>query len=84
MKFYKNNNFNICVKAYIRKQTMICQDYPNILFYKNGKYSNNKNAAYIDLDIKFKEFWLDGKPYGNKNDFTKQSWRKFVKLQAFT
>ncbi len=25
----------------------------------------------------------NGKYYGDQNDFTKKSWRKFVKIQAF-
>ena len=44
-------------------------------------YHNNKNAASISF--KYKGFYLSGIHYGNNKDFTKQSWRKFAKLQAF-
>lgn len=51
-------------------------------FYKNGKQHNNKNASYIKYK-KYKEFWLNGEFYGNKNNFTKKSWRRFVKMEIF-
>ena len=64
------------------KETMVCHDYPFILFYKNGLKHNIKNAAYIALN-QSKDFYLNGICYGNNIDFTKQSWRRFVKLQTF-
>ena len=54
----------------------------SIQFYKNGLLHNYKNAAYAFIS-KHRQFYLNGEFYGNKNDFTKQSWRKFCKLQAF-
>jgi hypothetical protein len=53
-----------------------------IRFYKNGKYHNSKNASYISNNG-YKSFYLNGKYYGKLNKFTKQSWRKFVKLKVF-
>ena len=53
-----------------------------VSFFKNGKIHNNKNAAYI-AKSGYKQFCLNDKRYGTTNHFTKQSWRKFVKLQAF-
>ena len=53
-----------------------------IEFYKNGQNHNSKNASYFNYNG-FKEFSLNGKIYGYHNTFTKSSWRKFVKLQAF-
>ncbi len=52
------------------------------MFYKNGMFHNAKNASNIILNRQ-KSFWLNNKYYGNENTFTKQSWRRFVKLQAF-
>ncbi len=51
-------------------------------FYKNGKLHNFKNAAYFG-ENKNKIFCLNGNCNGNHNDFTKKSWRKFVKMQVF-
>ena len=51
-------------------------------FFKNGELYNAKNASYVPYHG-MKIFYLDGKCYGNQDDFTKKSWRRFVKLQAF-
>jgi hypothetical protein len=51
-------------------------------YYYWFKIINNKNAAIIYCSS-YKEFSLNDKKYGNENTFTKQSWRRFVKLQAF-
>jgi hypothetical protein len=42
---------------------------------------NYKNASYIFSD--YTEFHLNGTYYGDQDDFDKESWRKFAKLQAF-
>jgi hypothetical protein len=52
-----------------------------VIFFKNGLRHNSKNAAYIAGRIP--DFWLNGIFYGSKKEFSKKSWRKFVKLQAF-
>jgi hypothetical protein len=89
MKFYiaKNNKYstsfanrNILLIIF-NKLTCVYSNQYDVEFYYNGKIHNNKNAAFISN--KYKEFRLNGKYYGNTNDFTKQSWRRFVKLQAF-
>lgn len=54
-----------------------------VWFFKNGKEHNFKNASFFDKRNKYKEFCLNDKIYGDQNDFTKQSWRRFVKLKAF-
>jgi hypothetical protein len=51
-------------------------------FYKNGKLHNAKNAAIIYY-TGYTEFRLNGQWHSINKTFTKQSWRKFVKLQAF-
>ena len=51
-------------------------------FFKNGKYNNIKNAAYIRC-TGYKGFWFKNEYYGDSFKFTKKSWRKFVKLQTF-
>jgi hypothetical protein len=64
------------------KLTAIYCDIASTFFYTNGYENNIKNASYISKND-YKEFSLNGKCYGNKYNFTKQSWRRFVKLQAF-
>jgi hypothetical protein len=53
-----------------------------VYFFKKGLLHNNKNAAYID-EKKRQQFCLNDKCYGHKDDFAKESWRRFVKMQAF-
>jgi hypothetical protein len=84
MKFYKYNiKIDYWNKIYNEKLTCV---FPykkeETDFFNNGKHHNNRNAAYIRFDG-FKVFHLNGIFYGFKKDFTKQSWRRFVKLQAF-
>ncbi len=90
MKFYINNDYNnICPyweKIIDNKLNAVYSTYSSyyyniIIFYKNGERHNAKNASYNS--IKYKDFYLNGKHYGSKNKFTKESWRRFVKLQAF-
>lgn len=83
MKFYKDNSNIISFK--IMKNNILTYIYCNeitVKFIKNGKNHNYKNMGYINNN-NIKWFYLHGKHYGNQNDFTKSSWRKFVKLQAF-
>jgi hypothetical protein len=79
MKFYKFKSLIKIRKLYL---TAIHCDFYAITFYKNGMYHNPKNAAYIAFDG-YKQFILNDKPYGDQANFTKFSWRRFVKLQAF-
>jgi hypothetical protein len=83
MKFYKADpKYNYWDKILVNKLTVIyCNNYL-VRFFKNGTQHNTKNAAYF-LEDKFKIFYLNAKEFGNQDDFTKKSWRKFVKLQAF-
>ena len=84
MKFYKdkiNGHYSYWHKIYNRKLTAIHSD-ESVRFIKNGRYSNSKNAAFIKYNG-VKDFCLNNKDYSTNNDFTKESWRRFVKLQAF-
>jgi hypothetical protein len=74
---------NIFYYNKIKNNNLTCVYYDNIAirFFKNGKYNNTKNAAYITYDG-YKEFFINNICYGD-NNFTKHSWRKFAKLQAF-
>jgi len=84
MKFYKDkkNSLYYLDKIEVYDLTAICIDFIfNINFYKNGKIHNTKNAAYIHNE--YKDYYLDGKCYGDDDSFNKQSWCKFVKLKAF-
>lgn len=84
MKFYKEDRdrFNFCNKIRINKLNAICCDFFYCEFYKNGQIHNSKNAAYINYSG-YKIFYLNNKLYGYSGDYTKQSWRKFIKLQFF-
>ncbi len=82
MKFYKINY----ISYFNKKSTAIfntlnIHSIPCVRFIKNGKHHNPKNASYIKNINKV--FCLNDKIYGYHNEFTKQSWRRFVKLQAF-
>lgn len=83
MKFYKekNNTMYWCEIINYKLNAIYCNDFA-IRFYKNGERHNTKNASFIRRDG-FKIFNLNDKFYGYKYNFTKSSWRKFVKLQAF-
>ncbi len=81
MKFYRDKTFYFGQKIVDSKLTAINQSYKFIRFYKNGTIHNSKNAAYIADRIP--DFWLNGIFYGSEEEFSKKSWRRFVKLQAF-
>ena len=83
MKFYKDARFYYYIdKIVLKKLNCIYTSHVSqIIFYKNGLRHNDKNIAYNYNG--YKEFYLNGKYYGNNVNFTKKSWRKFVKLQAF-
>ena len=81
MKFYRdNNNWYFYDKIRDINLSAIYSQYSFITFVTNGKRHNSKNAAYIEINDS-KIFYLNGKYYGD--NFTKQSWRRFVKLKAF-
>ena len=91
MKFFKDNNFNFnnnfvlkfWLKIINNKLTAIYLNHKNtVSFFKNAKLHNSKNAALIYSNAD-KEFYLNHLYYGYNNTFTKSSWRKFIKLQAF-
>jgi hypothetical protein len=94
MKFYKDNNDGdmsfwtkiqrnkltaIYINVYISEKTNLNE----VIFFENGKFHNNKNIAIINIYYEYKKFYFNGMFYGNEDDFTKKSWRKFVKLKAF-
>ena len=83
MKFYKDGfheNF-YSRKINALKLNSVYNSSFTVWFCKYGIFHNNKNASYISNG--YKGFYLNNKLYGNQDDFTKQSWRKFVKLQVF-
>ncbi len=83
MKFYKskeNNSYSI--KIIINKLSALYCDSNIVNFCKNGKLHNDINASLISKNG-YKEFYLNGEYYGNKNNFTKKSWRRRVKMQVF-
>ena len=82
MKFYIDKlNCYYWDKILNNKLNAIYYNY-SIRFFLNGYYHNSKNASYISNNG-YKAFYLNGKYYGKLNKFTKQSWRKFVKLKVF-
>jgi hypothetical protein len=84
MKFYKyNHQIDPYVKIINNKLTSVFISFhKTTMFFKNGKYHNNKNAAIYYIDG-IKEFRLNSEYYGNHKSFTKESWRKSFKLQVF-
>jgi hypothetical protein len=86
MKFYININswtWNYLNKIINNKLTAIFSNKSSYVeFFKNGVLHNTKNAAII-YNSKYKDFISNNKRYGCENDFTKHSWRKFIKLQVF-
>jgi hypothetical protein len=82
MKFYRDKqSWDYWVKITNNKLNAIYFDI-GTWFFKNGKLNNAKNAAYNQND-EYKEFTLNDECYGDETNFTKQSWRKFARLQAF-
>jgi hypothetical protein len=84
MKFYRDDEyyqFKI-VKINADKLTAIHSDPYGVLFYKNSSHHNSKNASFISSNS-YKDFYLNDQYYGDENCFTKQSWRRFIKMQAF-
>ena len=57
MKFYRNFNDH---EVRMNKSTIICSNDYSVIFYKNGKIHNAKNAAYIIGE--HKNFYLNDKP----------------------
>jgi hypothetical protein len=86
MKFYKNkqkkHNKYFVNFITISKLTTIYVENIGIYFFKNGKIHNTKNAAYINSSG-YRMFYLNNKLYVYDQEFTKESWRKFVKLHTF-
>ncbi len=84
MKFYKDKHKNdYYYHDNIKDNYISCiyYDGSHFIFFKNGIRHNSKNVAYIGLG--YKTFYLNDNLYGNQHDFTKESWRRFVKLQVF-
>jgi hypothetical protein len=86
MRFYRDIINSKLYFYYIKFSKLTCIHFDEqnkaIVFYKNGNYHNTKNAAYICFN-RYKSFSLNNKCYGYEDNFTKLSWRKFTKLQAF-
>jgi hypothetical protein len=86
MKFYKDKSINndyYLKTIFFKKLTVIYYDsYCSIIFFKNGKQHNTKNASYIDK-YGYKQFRLNGKWCSMDKIFDKESWRAFVKMQVF-
>ncbi len=84
MKFYKYKyDFDYWNKIINKKLTCVYSNYSYVRFYKNGKKHNIKNCALFDFNNKYKQFFLNGINFSNEKRFTKQSWRRFAKLQIF-
>jgi hypothetical protein len=92
MKFYRDN-YSWCNYNFIKIENKLTAIYYHfyslnlyhIVFFKDGKNHNIKNASTIHNNG-FEEFCLNNKYYGNDYNFTKHSWRKFVrelKLKVF-
>ena len=84
MKFYKYKHFEnyLNIIFYYKLNAIYSYQSGTLAFYKNGQLHNAKNAAYIAFNG-YKQFILNDKYYDSKNKFTKESWRRFVKMQIF-
>ncbi len=73
MKFY-NDKFNTLFFNKIINNDLTCvYSYTGaVIFYKNGKQHNSKNASYYNF-FREKSFMLKNKYYGDENSFTKLS-----------
>lgn len=84
MKFYNDKNSDFYrIKILRNYLTSICCNNVQTSFFKNGENHNTKNAACCNSYYEFEMFYLNNHYYGDENHFTKQSWRKFVKLKTF-
>lgn len=91
MKFYLDHfkSFQLFkIKTYKLTAIYINLFTQKIKFFKSGLFNNEKDAAIsynVGMGYKYgdKYFYLNDKFYGTEKDFTKQSWRRFVKLKAF-
>ena len=81
MKFYNKKKWSEIMEC---KLTAIYRNNIYIAFFKKGYSHNIKNASIIYTDNSgYNEFRLNDNLYGYENKFTKESWRRFVKLKAF-
>ncbi len=89
MKFYRDKKYKFYIYyLFNNKLTAIYSYIDYVGFYKNNFHHNVKNAAHIKnaahvSENKFKFFYLNGNLYGKDYDFTKKSWRRFIKLNTF-
>jgi hypothetical protein len=82
-KFYTKHVINNKIKAIISCKVIGEQAIEvEVTFFDKGEFHNNKNAAIYWSD-KYKDFYLKSKSYGSAKTYTKQSWRRFVKMQTF-
>jgi hypothetical protein len=87
MKFYREKKTDYWCKIVNKKITSVYQvifhnDSICVHFLKNGEQHNSKNAAIIRYDGT-RQFILNNIFYNPDIPFTKESWRRFVKMQAF-
>jgi hypothetical protein len=84
MKFYKGllDRFSFLRLKAAKLTACVYSNRNKIVFFKNGAFHNFKNAAVIETEG-FKFYYLNHELYGTQTQFTKLSWRKFTKLQAF-
>ena len=84
MKFYRDkkyNNYHFIIVNY-NLTAIYCNKSSCAHFFKNGNYHNTKNASFHNY-YGYKEFRLNNKLYATDKDFIKETWRRFVKMQAF-
>jgi hypothetical protein len=59
---------------------VVKDDFNNIGYYLNGKLHREDGPA-MQLSHGMKEWWLNDNHYGDDDDFTNESWIRFVKLE---
>ena len=77
-------------KYYNEKDLLHREDGPAVeyangdkVWYKNG-LRHRKDGPAVEYNNKDKEWYLNGKCYGDDDDFTNESWIRFVKTLIFS
>ena len=87
-QYIKTNEFG--TKRYYVNNKLHREDGPSIEYadgskawYKNGELHREDGPA-IEYATGDKEWWLNNKYYGYNNDFTNESWKRFIKTLIFS
>ena len=90
MSNYKIETYRYGTKRYYLNNKLHREDGPAIIladgskfWYKNGELHREEGPA-SEWNTGEKDWYLDGKCYGYDNEFTNESWLKFIKTLIFS